>query len=213
MLLSDVRFASLLAYSPNGLDERSAESRTWTYRLKDERVVGYPPRLASRFFAERLAAHVRDGRLPGVFGEVVVAVPMPGHAPRDPDSLWVPDCLCERMLELGLVGGSEHRLERITPVAKSRGAVRVAASQHLASMRATSPLRDVARILVVDDVITRGAVGLAAISLLRALLPNCDIRLFAMIRTISAPEDFREMLDPCSGVVALQPDGSTIRYP
>ncbi|MCY2959174.1 MAG: hypothetical protein NTY35_03330 [Planctomycetota bacterium] len=69
------------------------------------------------------------------------------------------------------------------------------------------------RVLVVDDVITRGAVGLAAVSLLRQQMPDADIRVFAMIRTISSPEDFRQLLDPCSGVVALQADGSTVRHP
>lgn len=67
-------------------------------------------------------------------------------------------------------------------------------------------------VLVVDDVITRGAVGLAAVSLLKNRMPDSEISLFAMIRTVSDPADFQQILEPVSGVVALQADGTTVRY-
>jgi len=214
MLLSDIRFSSLLAYSPNGVDQQSSESRSWAYRLKDERLVGDPLRPASRYFVERLAVHVGCGRLSDCFGADVLVVPMPGHAPRAPDGLWVPDRLCSELVTRGLVARSERWLERVTPVAKSRQGVRITAAEHAASMRAVgAPGGNPRRVLVVDDVITRGAVGLAAISLLKQLLPESDVRLFAMIRTISDPADFCQILDPCEGVVALQADGSTVRHP
>lgn len=213
MLLSDIHFAALLAYSPHGVDAKSRESQTWAYRLKDEGVVGASRRSASEFFVDRLAFHVGNGLLADHFGADVIVVPMPGHALWNPDGLWVPDRLCTRLVDLGLAARKAHWLERVAPVEKSRAGVRVSAEQHADSMKAVVDVQDPARVLIVDDVITRGSVGLAAISLVKKLLPGSDIRLFAMIRTISDPREFRQFLDPCVGTVALQRDGTTVRHP
>lgn len=213
MLLSEVRFASLLCYSPRGDEAAQSQSRKWTWRLKDESAIGTPPATASSFFVSRLAAHVQAGALPNCFGDDVIVVPVPGHAPATPTGLWVPERLCGHMVAHGLAAASEPWLERVATVERSRALVRPTALQHYDSMRVVHTGVAGRRILLVDDVITRGAVGLASASLLAARFPNCSITLFAMIRTISDPAQFAAMLAPCIGTVQLEPDGSTKRSP
>lgn len=213
MLLSELRFDSLLAYSPRGGMSVQAESRQWTWKLKDETGVGNPRRPASTYFAERLAVHVRGGALPGCFGSDVILVPVPGHAPLTPTGMWVPARLCARMVAEGLAAGWESWLERVTAVEKSRTIIRPSAQEHASSMRVVGTAVPPRRIVLVDDVITRGAVGLASASLLASRFPDCPITLFAMIRTISNPDEFQSLLAPCSGTIQLQHDGSTIRVP
>lgn len=213
MLLSEVSFASLLTYSPRGDDPERRASRTWTYRLKDEERVGVAGQEASAFFVDRLAHHVSSGTLTGWFGSDVVLVPMPNHAPRMADSLWVPERLCARMVARGLGAKTITMLDRLHAVEKSRTLVRPSAGDHFRSLRVLDADTSPQRILVVDDVITRGSVGLAALSRLRAQFAHSEIRLFAMIRTMTDPSAFRAMLDPCTGSVVLQTDGSTVRTP
>jgi len=185
----------------------------WTWRLKDETAIGTPAVPASSFFVRRLAAHVQTGALPDCFGDDVTVVPIPGHAPALPNGLWVPARLCDQMVAQGLAAVSEPWLERVTAVEKSRTLVRPTALQHQHSMRVVPTEVPGRRIVLVDDVITRGAVGLASASLLAARFPGCSITLFAMIRTISDPRMFASMLTPCFGTVTLEPDGSTKRSP
>lgn len=213
MLLSEIRFSSLLCYSPRGDEAAHSRSRMWTWRLKDEAAIGTPAVPASSFFVSRLVAHVQAGALPDCFGDDVIVVPIPGHAPASPNGLWVPARLCDQMVAQGLAASSEHWLERVTAVEKSRTLVRPSALRHQDSMRVVPTEISGRRIVLVDDVITRGAVGLASASLLAARLPGSSITLFAVIRTISDPSTFLSMLAPCSGTVTLEQDGSTKRTP
>jgi len=68
------------------------------------------------------------------------------------------------------------------------------------------------RIVLVDDVITRGATMLGAASRLAEVYPEAEIRCFAMIRTMSRSETFVRILDPCLGHIRLSGD-QTFREP
>jgi adenine/guanine phosphoribosyltransferase-like PRPP-binding protein len=57
------------------------------------------------------------------------------------------------------------------------------------------------RIVMVDDVITKGRTLLAAAIRLYEAFPNADIRAFALVRTMGFVPDVRQPLDPCLGVV------------
>jgi hypoxanthine phosphoribosyltransferase len=68
-------------------------------------------------------------------------------------------------------------------------------------------------IVLVDDVVTRGATLLGAASRLHESFPNARISAFAAMRAISAPADFGGVFDPCVGVIRLRDDGGTTRRP
>jgi predicted amidophosphoribosyltransferase len=57
------------------------------------------------------------------------------------------------------------------------------------------------RIVLVDDVITKGRTILAAAAKLQEALPNADIRAFALVRTMGFLPHVTHFLQPCQGVV------------
>jgi len=62
------------------------------------------------------------------------------------------------------------------------------------------------RVLVVDDVITKGSTALAAASRIAEISPEADVRVFALVRTKGLQPDVDRILDPTTGVVRLVAD-------
>lgn len=62
------------------------------------------------------------------------------------------------------------------------------------------------RVLVVDDVITKGSTALAAASRLGDLYPKADVKIFALVRTKGLVVDIERILDPAIGTVRLVGD-------
>src|SRR6185436_16939767 len=85
---------------------------------------------------------------------------------------------------------------------------------HLSSMRVTaeSTIFPPRRIVVIDDVITKGATLIAAVSLLKEKFPSADIKAFALVRTLGLQRDIDQILDPCIGTV-MNLEGEAERAP
>jgi adenine/guanine phosphoribosyltransferase-like PRPP-binding protein len=66
------------------------------------------------------------------------------------------------------------------------------------AMPAPNPIR---RVVLIDDVITKGRTLLAAATRLRVELPLSDIRGFALIRTEGFVQQIKHLEEPCHGVV------------
>ncbi|MDZ4773553.1 MAG: hypothetical protein SGI72_10510 [Planctomycetota bacterium] len=67
--------------------------------------------------------------------------------------------------------------------------------------------------IVLDDIVTRGATLLAAVSRVQEALPGARVRGFAVVRTPSDPAEFKEMFAPIAGQITLSHDGQTARRP
>jgi adenine/guanine phosphoribosyltransferase-like PRPP-binding protein len=80
-------------------------------------------------------------------------------------------------------------------------AERPTVKQHYDSFAAVRPALAPERIVLVDDVITKGRTILAAATRLHEALPNADIRAFALVRTMGFLLDVAQALDPCQGFV------------
>jgi pyrimidine operon attenuation protein/uracil phosphoribosyltransferase len=57
------------------------------------------------------------------------------------------------------------------------------------------------RLVLIDDVITKGRTLLAAAARLRKELPHSDIRGFALIRTLGFVDRIERLAEPCHGVI------------
>lgn len=165
--------------------------------------------------AIRIANDPECAALRALFGDEVVLVPAPGSAPLRQGALWVPELICAALLRAGLARTCYPWLTRTHAVKKSAftaPAERPDARAHYDSMQASASLDTPARMVVVDDVVTRGCTLLGAVSRLNAAYPNADIKAFALMRAISNG-DIDDILSPRIGRIDLQADGSTWREP
>lgn len=138
------------------------------------------------------------------FGANTVLVPVPGSSPmKNPKSLWVPRDICQVFVARGFAKEVSTCLERSHAVPKSAFSIpteRPKPSLHFASFAISRSLFAPRRITLVDDVITRGATLIAAASRLSEAFPGCEIRAFAIIRTMTRVE-VDAILAPCTGVI------------
>jgi hypothetical protein len=216
MLLSELAFGACMAYSVRGESDDAKRSRDWRSALKNEQLVGHPRRPMSQLFAQRLLARLEETRFRELLTRNAVLVPMPSSRLLKPNSLWVPHRLANALLAEGLGRDVQPCLERTVALPKSAwsdGDERPSAQRHYETLRARKLLFEPDEIVLVDDVVTRGATLIGAASRLHEALPNARISAFAAMRAISNPEEFRMLFDPCLGQIHVHPDGSTTRRP
>lgn len=202
--LSDVRFGSFLVYSPHGVSAESKRTAEATYAIKNARGV------ILHSVTERLAQELRPGGraecLIGMFGENTLLVPCPRSAPLYPGALWPAKEICDEFVRQGIARESASLLERISPVTKSSTAIpanRPKAADHVRSMRVVVDAGFVLpQIVVVDDVVTRGATLLAAASHIKHAFPDSEVRVFAVVRR--GEGEIAHMLDPLVGEITLK---------
>jgi len=108
-------------------------------------------------------------------------------------------------------------LERIKALPKSAFSLpadRPKVTPHLESLAVDGSLEPPEQILLVDDIITRGATLMGAANRLLEVFPAAQIRAFAAMRTISDSNEFRNIYSPCVGNVHYRPDyDDTLRRP
>jgi len=70
-----------------------------------------------------------------------------------------------------------------------------------------------ARLLLVDDFVTKGATLLAAASLLKEAFPGAEVQGFALVRTMGLVSDVESIVAPCLGTIRLLRGGDVYREP
>lgn len=133
-----------------------------------------------------------------------------------PDTLWVPERIASAITKMGFGNKVISCLARTQSVPKAVSSLakdRPKAIDHYKSMNVTRILSNPDEIILVDDVVTRGATLLGAANLLADAFPETTIRAFAAMRTISNPDEFNRLYDPCVGTIELQNNGDTLRRP
>lgn len=198
--LSELGFAALLQYSPDGITEASLVSREHTRRIKRGSPV-HMDRIGLRS-AECFA----NGRLGATFDPDATLVPVPRSKPlKDEHALWPAKRIAEELVRRGLGSNVLALLERQEPIEKSAlqrvGARRPGPEEHIRTIRVVDGLLVSARrIVLVDDVVTRGATLLGCATLLLRVRPSIQVCAFAAVRTISGQE-IDGMLAPVTGVI------------
>jgi hypothetical protein len=205
--IGSIAYGACYAYSPRGTGAVCECSRLLRARLK----AGDAAWLA-RFAARVREQVIERQRFSWFFGRDVVLVPIPGSAPTSEATLWVSAHLVTCLYEMGLAGAAWEGLHRVHAVARSATAPageRPTVQQHYdsfaveaATLSGRSAGRAVPdRIVLVDDVITKGRTLLAGAMRLREAFPYAQVRAFALFRTMGLAGHIERLLDPCEGEI------------
>lgn len=196
--LPSLAFSSCYVYSPRASGAACEASRQLCERVKAS-DPGWLPRYAGFVYRASLC----DPQLANLFGGAAVLVPVPGSAPGRLTG-WPASQLAFALREVGLAQQVWKGLRRDSAVTKSataRASERPTVREHFESLSVERPILAVQKILLVDDVITRGRTLLAAAARLQVRFPHADIRAFALIRTLGFVPRVDQLVETCHGVV------------
>ncbi|CDI05451.1 phosphoribosyltransferase [Candidatus Nitrosotenuis uzonensis] len=216
MRISRLEFFSLLSYSTRGTSPKELDSKTWRNAVKNDLFVSNnsDSKLTSELIADEIAKNSTVSPFNDYFKPDVILVPIPRSTLMQPGTLWVPKRLASALSARNL-GKIFECLERATPLprtSKSNAADRPKAVDHYNTMSVQTILSEPSEILLVDDVVTRGATAIGAANRLTEAFPNARIRLFAALRAVSPPDIFKNIYDPRLGIIDLRGD-QTYRRP
>ncbi len=198
-MIRSVSFGSCYVYSPAGHCAVSQRSRLMCRFLK----------AGDAEFLSRYAARVRHEvldhrRFRGYFDAETLLIPVPGCVPRAPGGASAAERLAAALVDAGLGGGLWCGLKRVCSVRKSAtapGFTRPTAATHYASFVVEACGRSPERILLVDDVVTKGRTLIAAATRVHEAFPQAQIRAFALLRTLGLIADVERLVDPCVGQI------------
>lgn len=197
--LRNVAFCSSYIYSPRGAGFVSEASRQICARLKTGDVAWLPA--YARIVYDQANRHEA---LAGLFTGDVILVPVPGSAPHS-RRVWAAERLATALCGVGLGKHIWPGVQRRAAVRRSATAInmdRPTVQQHFESLSiATHAPCPPGRMVLIDDVITKGRTILAAAARLYEAFPSADIRAFALVRTMGLLADVARFLEPCQGVV------------
>jgi hypothetical protein len=214
MLLSDLEFGSYLTYTPKPQTEDSKKAKNLLLSIKFDTIRSESGVPTSKFIIDRLMESLEKLPFKDYFGSSTSLVPVPKSSLMQEGSLWVPEKYAEELSRNGK-GVVFPCLKRVSAVAKaafSQPENRPKATEHYNSIKVKSIMHVPREIVLIDDVVTRGATLLGCASRLKQAYPDVRIRGFAIVRTISDPSLFNKIADPCIGKITLNGD-DTIRSP
>lgn len=143
-------------------------------------------------------------------------VPMPRSGLLRRGDLWPAFEIVESLRAEGFGQRVLPCLKRVLAVPKaatSRSEDRPKARAHFDSLELAEPLSLPAKITLIDDVVTRGAQLFGAAWRIWSVRPDVEVRAFAVIRTVSAPEDFTAIAAPCTGRIEWRSNEDCYRQP
>lgn len=184
--------------------------------LKRDQFVSKPPVLMSEFIAKGIKQELSNLPFAHFFQPNTILVPAPKSSLMQPYELWVPERIAKALVAEGFGSKVVPCLTRSKPVTKaaaSPASERPTAEQHYDSLIVQGALSKPQEIVLIDDVVTRGATLVGCSNRLRDAFPECRIRAFAAMRTISDSNEFQSVYSPCIGTITLSPSGQTYRRP
>lgn len=183
--------------------------------MKDSRLQG-----ESILMSDWIGKYIQknNNELPFTFFESdTVLVPAPRSSLMKQDSLWVPERIAKALVSNGFGSQVVSCLRRITAVRKAATSTaqdRPRYTEHFDSMGVEGNFSMTENIVIVDDIVTRGATLLASANRLLDAFPSSRISGFAAMRTVTNETEFVNVIDPRIGTIKYrQVTDDTIRRP
>lgn len=216
MRLIELKFGALLSYTPRGDSKIIQQSKDVMYYLKKDAFLPKTQILMSQWVAQIIKK--RESTLPfsSFFHPNTTIVPTPSSSLMKADTLWVPYRVATALAEIGLGKEVVRCLRRDKPVPKAAYCEpweRPTVAQHYDTIAFEGSLSEPNEIVLVDDIVTRGATLLGAANRLVDAFPDTPISAFAVMRTISNEDEFEDMYAPCVGTITLDEYGNSFRRP
>ncbi|NOZ82729.1 MAG: phosphoribosyltransferase [Euryarchaeota archaeon] len=203
-------YRSLLAYCPSSTTQRGIDAKKVMKAVKNDLPVSISG-LGELLASEMIAMFLKKYRIfLDLFGENCILVPVPRSSPIRKGALW-PSFRIARAMEKHGLGKVRVLIDRIIPVPKSSlspPSQRPTPTNHYRSMSFTSKL-DIpskTKIILIDDIITRGHTFMGAMWHIKTALPEAEISAFAAMRTISNEIEFKGLIDPVGGEIIYRQD-------
>ena len=203
---SSLPFWSLLQYAVRGHSKVSITSRTIRHAVKNNGTI------KSINVIERIAQRVLeniqvDGVLSTCFTPGALLIPVPRSAPLVPGGLWPTEVICQSLVRIGVASAVFPCLRRAMAVNKSAFAapgMRPGPKEHYDSICCNQLILPGAspRLILVDDIVTRGATLLGASTRLGECYPDVQVVCFAALRVISEG-NINAILDPVEGTIQV----------
>ncbi len=229
-LLEKLEFCSIFSYCPKDNSEEGLFAKKVRDWIKNDIIVTVKKSVfregktimvekempMSHYVADVLKNLVDEGYFSEFFQSDVILVPMPRSAPLKKGQLWPAYQIANAMenKELGVV---VPLIQRLMPIQKSSYAPpskRPKPADHFNSMgiNKTAELDlDFERIVLVDDIVTRGHTFMGAGWRLMVTYPDVEIKAFAAMQTISDKSKFKRYFYPAKGVINYWANSGTCR--
>ncbi len=150
--------------------------------------------------ARRVSQLYENGTFANFFGNDVVLIPVPGSTlRRDTSTSWVPEKICNVLHEEGWANSIMCNAQRVCAVPKSayqEPGERPDAKKHYDSIAVSYELIPPTKVLLVDDIVTKGNTMLGCATRVRETFPKAEIKAFAVIRTMGLQPDIDQVLEP-----------------
>jgi hypothetical protein len=209
-VIQAIVFASCYVCSPSGAGAVCERSRFLRALLK----------AGNADFIRKYALRVRQQaaestELSGFFDSKDVLVPVPGSAPIPAGHSWPAKSLASALVDAGIGGSTWPGLQRVHAVTRSATAAaggRPTVNLHYESFFVGRPDMPVEKIVLIDDVVTKGRTLLAAASRIQDVMPRAQVRAFALVRTMGMITRVEHLLEPCRGEIRWK-NGDACRSP
>jgi len=181
-------------YSPRGQSENARISRIALGKFKKgdpeitDKIAGYIHGIQQHEF---LKEYLNDQ---------TYLIPVPRNAPLlKKNALWPSKIICGRLVANGLGKQCLTIVNRISRVDKSSSIPiadnRPSVETHINSLEVSKTIDNPEKITVVDDVLTLGRTTYACVHNLKKTYPDCDIRIFVMMRTMGLVDDIDKLVN------------------